>query len=121
MDELKPGALGHLDEDFEASHNFIMSQPITWVHDQLVKLGRWPYERLPIRVLSHIEAAERLKNRSQASLCLIRALTCVEAHDGKLYLVHTPALISGVRLKHHSANDGRLRRRIRDLYNVTLD
>ncbi len=75
-----------------------------WDHgtlsDQLQKLGRWPPERLAVRVLPWEEASRRLKDDTQAALCEARAVVAIEDADGKLYLCRTTDLLTGIRDVH---------------------
>lgn len=109
------------DLDFERLHAFVTSQPLPWVHDQLIKLGTWPYERLPIQILSPVEAAERLKDRSLAALALSKAILAIVAHDGQLYVARTADVAWGIRKVHHVDLDDELQGAILDTYGRRLN
>lgn len=87
------------DNNFFRAYAAIEAMTMEQVRDKLLKLGRWPAERMLVRVLDWEEAVERLSNDTQSCLAMVRAVVALEDADGKLYLVKTPELATGLRME----------------------
>lgn len=98
----------HEDSNFERAYAVIHEADLSWVHGQLIALGNWPYERIPMRVLGNIEAANILKNRMQAVLALAKAIVVIVDQEGKIYTARTADVVSGVRKIHHVMADDKV-------------
>lgn len=93
------------DNNFFRAYAAIESMSLAQVRDNLLKLGRWPAERIVVRVLDWEEAVERLANDTQACLAMVRAVVAIEDADGRLYLSKTPELATGLRMDALKAMD----------------
>lgn len=109
------------DLDFERLFAFVDRHPIHWLHRRLVELGKWPYERLPIRILRPEDAAERLKDRNLASLALIKAIIVIEAHDSKLYTARTADVAWGLHKAHHVDIDDEMADAVLDTFGKSIE
>ena len=110
----------HDESNFEVAYRIILGASIEWVHTQLVKLGKWPAERIPVRVLDRMEATKRIKNRVQAALCLSKALVAIEDEHGNLYLARTPDIVSGIRKAHHVMTDRKVKDAVEGTYGTEV-
>ncbi|KKN88051.1 hypothetical protein LCGC14_0251230 [marine sediment metagenome] len=95
---------------FFRCHAVIMAMDVRTVRDQLLKLGRWPADRAVLRVLDWEEAVTRLKSDADSMLALTRMVVAIEDPAGRLYLVRTPDLVSGVPDVHRHVREEQVRR-----------
>lgn len=91
-----------VDNRFFLAYAQVEQMSIGEVQDKLRQLGRWPYERIAVRVLDWEEAVTRLKDDAQSALAMIRAVVAIEDQHGKLYLVRTPDLVTGQKTRGHT-------------------
>lgn len=88
----------------------IMSWDVLLVRDRLLKLGRWPKDRVVRRVLDWEEAVTRLKSDADSMLALCKMVVAIEDPAGRLFLVRTPDLVSGVPDVHRHVREEQVRR-----------
>ena len=88
----------------------IMSWDMALVRDRLLKLGRWPKDRVVLRVLDWEEAVTRLKSDADSMLALCRMVVAIEDQAARLFLVRTPDLVSGVPDVHRYVREEQVRR-----------
>ena len=84
------------EDTFFRCYAAVQAMSIETVRDQLKKLGRWPWNRVAVRVLGWEEAVTRLKSDADSMIALARMVVAIEDPVGKLYLVRTPDLVTGI-------------------------
>ncbi len=93
------------DNEFYRCYKIIHGWSMETVQQQLWKLGRWPYERIAVRVLGWEEAVTRLTKDIPSMLAMTRMVVVIEDLNGKLYLVRSPDLVSGVPAVHRQMRE----------------
>ncbi len=102
---LPPGG----DDTFFRCYALVQAMSIETVRDQLTKLGRWPWNRVAVRVLGWEEAVTRLASDADSMIALARMVVAIEDPNGALYLVRTPDLVSGIPDVHRVVREGQVR------------
>lgn len=114
--------VGEEASDFEEAYAFIQQQSLEWVRTMIRRINpKWPASRLVIKVLSPVEAAERLADPTLRVLALAKALVIVEDQERKLYTIRTPDLATGVRVVHHALIDTRMGAAVKQTFGKNLD
>ena len=107
----RKGATGQpTDNQYEDNNEFfrcyrlVQDMTVESLQRQLWKIG-WPYERIVIRALGWEEAVRRLKDDAKAMLVMVRMCVAIEDPDGRLYLVRTPDIVSGINGVHKNLKE----------------
>lgn len=94
------------DNTFFRCYTIIIEQmTIHTIQNQLYKLGRWPKDRIAMRVLEWEEAVTRLDKEADSALAMCRMVVAIEDPEGRLYLVRTPDLVTGIPDIHRKINE----------------
>ncbi len=91
---------------FLEAYNLIQHWDHGTLVDQLRKLGRWPANRIALRVLPWEEASRRLADDTNAALCEAKAVVAIEDVEGRLYLCRSTDLVTGTRGVHRQMLGG---------------
>jgi hypothetical protein len=84
------------ENEFFRCYGIIEQMTMGSVRTQLLKLGRWPKDRVAVRVLDWEEAVTRLKSDADSMMAMCRMVVAIEDPHGSIFLVRTPDLVSGI-------------------------